>query len=580
MRQITARIAVAAAVLAVTFAADLAAQTIVPSRGVDPRVDYSTLTRFGPWDDRNYSLTQEDLELLSPEEAELLDPIPAFYRVELRKRFPELQRTGPAQYPFSAVPRFLLEHGGYLIDGKIYQRVERGEDGRLTVVLEDGVEVTEGEEPAAALARTLDGESRVSSPAGAAESAVAINPVSPELVVAGSNGPGGGQKMHFSTDGGATWSPSAALPLGGTCCDPTVAWSSDGTVAYAATLGSSIWVYRSADGGATWDDLANEPGNNPRRSFGAGDKEFLHVDHSPTSPHRDNVYLTWHVANVLQFARSSDFGHTWSIQAVSSGNDQLGLGSDITTDADGNVYYFWPAYQSRKIWVRKSTDGGASFEPVVEVASTEASFIFTIPAQANRGAAVVLSADADRSGGSYAGSVYAAWTDSTGPTSTNPSTNHARVRVAYSRDGGDTWTVTTPHETDDAETVDRWQPFIAVGTDGVVHLIMNDTRLDPSRASIDLFYTRSIDGGVTWATPQRLTSVTSPAPSDSFQFGDYSGLDVAMNRLIGVYTDNRDESGGSAQSKDIYAVGQEAAEVLFADGFESGDTSAWSGSGG
>jgi len=106
---------------------------------------------------------------------------------------------------------------------------------------------------------------------------------------------------------------------------------------------------------------------------------------------------------------------------------------------------------------------------------------------------------------------------------------------------------------------------------------MNDTRLDPTRASIDLFYTRSIDGGVTWAPPQRLTSVTSPAPGDSFQFGDYSGLDVAMNRLIGVYTDNRDESGGGAQSKDIYAIGQEAEEVLFADGFESGDTSAWSG---
>ncbi len=49
-----------------------------------------------------------------------------------------------------------------------------------------------------------------------------------------------------------------------------------------------------------------------------------------------------------------------------------------------------------------------------------------------------------------------------------------------------------------------------------------------------------------------------------------------MNRLIGVYTDNRDENGGTAQSRDIYAVGKTLGPPpLFTDGFESGDTSAW-----
>lgn len=85
---------------------------IQQSRGVDQRVDYSSLTKFGPWDDRNYKLVAEDLEVLSPEEDRIDDPIPAFFRVELRKEFPELRKTGPAQYPRSAVPLFQQRYGG------------------------------------------------------------------------------------------------------------------------------------------------------------------------------------------------------------------------------------------------------------------------------------------------------------------------------------------------------------------------------------------------------------------------------------------------------------------------------------
>ena len=79
---------------------------------------------------------------------------------------------------------------------------------------------------------------------------IKINPVDTNKVVAGSNGPGNGQKMHFSADGGDTWTETT-LPGGGTCCDPTIAWSSDGTLVYAATLGNDNYVYRSSDGGDT-----------------------------------------------------------------------------------------------------------------------------------------------------------------------------------------------------------------------------------------------------------------------------------------------------------------------------------------
>lgn len=92
---------------------------IVQSRGVDQHVDYNSLTKFGPWDDRNYDLTAEDLEYLSPDEYKLQNKLPAFFRVELRKEMPHLRKSGPAQYPRAALQLFYLRHSGLKRNGKI-----------------------------------------------------------------------------------------------------------------------------------------------------------------------------------------------------------------------------------------------------------------------------------------------------------------------------------------------------------------------------------------------------------------------------------------------------------------------------
>lgn len=560
----------------VTFAIALpvSGQTIDQSRGIDARVDYTSLAEFGPWDDRNYLLTQEDIALLAPNERELKEGIPAFYRVHLRKTF-TLAREGELQYPRSGLPRFLNEHGGYLVDGKIHTKVER-KGHRWIIDMSDGVE-----EAAFKAQRALAGESRVSNPQGAAESAISISPADPNLVIAGTNGPGAGQRMHYSTDGGETWTLAPVLPLDLTCCDPTIEWSIDGSKAYTATLGSNVWVYRSADAGQTWTDFATEPGNDPRREIGLGvDKEYLHVDRWPASPHADNVYLTWHqavgpVPNIMHFARSTDFGNTWTTQNFSG--DPRGIGADITTDKSGTIYYIWPDTLGRRIVLKRSFDGGITFESgFVTIAPTEGAFIFPLPSIETREVFIYASVGVDMSGGPFDDSIYAAWTDNTGPDDpNNAAENHGRIQVAYSRDGGDTWTVTTPHPTADQNTVDRWHQWLSVGPDGKVYVMFYDTGFDMDRTSVDVFYAISSDGAQTWSTPERLTSVTSPNLNDGFEFGDYNGMDVAMNQLIAIFTDNRDEDGGDPQSKDVYAAGVDLL-AIFSDGFESGNTSAWS----
>ncbi len=582
------RLTLALAALLLVTGTIAQAQQIVQARGVDSRVDYESLTKFGPWDDRNYDLNADDLEFLAPNEAELSLTIPAFFRVKMRQHNPDMRREGPVQYPLSAPEIFRQMFGGFLIDGKIYNRTTRDEEGVLHVIVDDSGVVekdffTRRESEFEAL---VSGEARVTPPGSSAESAVAIHPTDPNKVIAGVNG-AGGQIMHFSSDGGATWTASAALPLGATCCDPTVEWSTDGTTAITTTLGNcgfagcDVWAYRTGDDGATWTDFATGGSTDPRREIATGgghDKQFLHLDRIPTSPHFGKLYMTWHNGNVLQNAVSTDNGETWSTVAFSAAGPELGVGSDVSSDAAGNVYVAWPAFNSSDILIRKSTDGGATFPTTVKVDDTFASFNFALPSQESRGVAVIVSTDADTSSGPFADSIYVGWTDSTAITGAIAADNHGRVRVAYSRDGGATWTPVTVHPTGDAATVDRWQGWAEVDEAGNVHVIFNSTINDPTRTGIDVYHVVSTDGGVTYSTPERLTAVTSPNITDGFEFGDYSSMSVAMTNAMAIYTDNRNEAGGGGNSIDVYVSGFQTdgiAADIFDDGFETGDTSLW-----
>jgi len=520
---------------------------ISQAKGVDASVDYARLAEYGPWDDRNYALTAADLAYLPKAESEAHDPLPAFYRVWARKAAiaegHPLPTSGPAQYPRSAVNTFLQRFDGIRIDGRMYRGINRIEGNRFEVFDEE-----ELEEMGEGWPKFLGTEVKITTPIGAEETAIAVNPVDTNYVIAGSNGPGSGQKMWRSTDGGATWSGAINLP-GSTCCDATVGWSTDGLTAYTSSLmscggaGCGVDFFRSLDKGATWTRSAGLVSS-------GSDKEYLHVDSFAGSPYKDNIYVSWHQSNVQKFARSTDKGLTFSTP-MTLDTAFKGIGSDITTDKQGNVYYFFPSTTGSNIRVVKSTDGGATFAASgVTVANTVASFDFPLPSMSTRNAFIYAAADADLSNGPYANSLYVAWPDTYGAESGTPANNHARVQVGYSRDGGATWTVTTPHPTVDGQTVDRYQQWLKVDDWGRVHVVYYDTRNSSNRTGIDLYYSVSLDGAQTWETPRRLTTVTSPKINTSMEWGDYNGMDMAMNDIIAIYTDNRAVNNG-----DVWGVG-------------------------
>lgn len=547
------------------------AQTVDQSRGTDAAVDYSSLQGFAPWDDRNYLLNSSDLALLAPNESELISPVPVFFRVMYRLENSDTDRTGPVQYPRALLNYYRMRFSGYLIDGEIFHDVTYVSDSGYQVRLTDGISPVGMLEDAI---RALENNVQVNGPGSAAESAIMYKPGDDNTVIAGMNG--SGQDMYFSVDNGATWTEAPAL-TGNTCCDPAMEWSSNNNFAYVVTLGGNdVWFYRSDNDGQSWDSLLDDtPGDDRRELAGPSgaldDKEYIHVDRTPGSPFLDNIYITWHQSNIMQVAVSSDFGNTFGM--TSFPGEPRGIGSDITTDAQGNVYHFWPAFDERTIRMSTSADGGLTWSASTVASATNAAFDWPLPSIETRRAFLYIATDIDLTGGPFQGRMYISWTDTTTTESeTIAANNHSIIRVAYSDDQGQTWIESTPHSLDDALEVDRWHQWLKVGPDGTVHVAFYDTRAFPDRSGVDFYSSSSADGGVSWTDPIRLTDMSSPNLSGGFEFGDYNGLDIGTNGGIAIFTDSRDESGGSGTSADVYvapvSIPINLPEVFLLDGFE------------
>ena len=200
---------------------------------------------------------------------------------------------------------------------------------------------------------------------------------------------GGNQPMSFSTDGGATWSQASLPGVTGDARqgDPTIDWTSDGT-AWTVTIGITpmnasfiMRTFKSVDQGATWTFDSDVGGGQT-----AMDKQALWVDHNASSPFKDNMYLIWHNGNPAFVSRRVGPNGTWSAPLQVSGSETTGtgIGLDIKTNQNGDVFAFWNDTGSRGLFVAKSTDGGVTFGTPVKIATTNGAFQVGVPAQNSR----------------------------------------------------------------------------------------------------------------------------------------------------------------------------------------------------
>lgn len=371
-----------------------------------------------------------------------------------------------------------------------------------------------------------------------------------------------GQGQFYSEDHGETWGQSSLPLLAGDILhsDPAVDWTSDGT-AWSATIGIDgafnlrMLAYKSTDGGATWTFDATFSGAQTN-----ADKDMMWIDHSPSSPFKDNIYTIWHNGAPVFVNRRLASSGTWQAPQQISGAETTGtgIGADIKTNSFGDVFAFWPDTGSSNLFVSKSIDGGATYGAPVTIATTSGSFTIGIPADASRRALIYITSAAYRT--ATKNLVYAAWFDLAGGAGCNtpgnePGTNvlaACKTRIWFSRstDGGATWQ--PAQKINDQPTLnDQFNPKLAVDeTNGQLVVIYYDTVLDPGRVRTDVWMQTSSDDGVTWKAPVRVTSSstdetvpgadTNPAgPFFGDQYGDYNGLSVHKGRFYPCWTDRR-----------------------------------------
>ncbi len=393
-------------------------------------------------------------------------------------------------------------------------------------------------------------------PGPQSETSIAIDPANPKVIVAGSNEifrlP---MRGYFSSDGGKTWG-GVDLPLPPPTqahgidfgSDPGVAWDTLGNVYYsyivvffskgfAGVVGTEMAVARSSDGGQTWTATFFD-----LQTGGSmfNDKPMIAVDTNPGSEFHNRVYVAWDAAGGplgIQVSSSADHGVTFS--APVSAGIPMGIGADPFVGPDGALHVAWQDFHDRLELVSTSTDGGATFGSPVPIAPTIASFDVGIPAMAVRRALIYPACGADTSGGPNRGTLYCSWTDET-------PTNGMDAFVARSTDGGATWS--KPVRVNDDPTGvanDQFNQWLAVDpSDGSISVSFYDTRNDPTHLSTDVYYARSMDGGMTFGANVKVTTAPTNeaiAGADPFgnQYGDYEGIAAFGGSVHPVWTDRR-----------------------------------------
>jgi len=344
--------------------------------------------------------------------------------------------------------------------------------------------------------------------------------------------------VGYSFDGGWTWHddlfPQMVYPWQS---DPALTYNSAGAMyvcilSYDPVGEDGLYVSASTDGGVSWGPFYPAVNAAPN-SF--EDKELIACDRTG-SPYDGNLYVAWAKftsTTRIHCVRSTSQGTSW--EAPTQVSDLTGVQWPVpAVGPSGEVYIAWVKTGSPYgIRFDKSLNGGVTWGTDVAVQSTSfgsayitpSLLIFCYPAM-----------DVDITNGPNRGYIYIAYSDDIyGDTD---------LLFTRSANGGDTWS--RPIRINDdavANGCDQFHPWLVCDEQGVLHVIFYDRRNDPvQNLYMDLYYSYSSDGGLSWSPNERITTVSSNPGLDSLDsglIGEYNGLAVRDNVIHPIWTDTR-----------------------------------------
>jgi hypothetical protein len=439
-----------------------------------------------------------------------------------------------------------------------------GDAARDTVSCGPGVDIVNAD-PVDSVARNCEVTSRQLSTdtvtGGGAQHATEVEPDSfafGQTVVAvfqvGRFEGGGATAIGVATslDGGRRWRSgllpglTSSSPQPGSdrrASDPAVSFDAVHGVWLASSLGISpdsfqLLVSRSPDGIA-W----SLPVTAVQAASGGLDKEWIACDNWPSSPNRGRCYLSYvdlASARIVTQA-TTDGGLTWSAAVPTSIQPPQGVevnGAQPLPRPDGSLVVVYEATGgqgpslSDEVLAARSTDGGASFEPSVQVSSL--SWFPTVGLRAPPLPSADVAAD---------GTLFVAWEDCR----LDPACGRDRILLSTSVDG-QVWTAPAPVGPP-PPSADQFVPGLAVdpATSGpgqrlavAYYSLPAACAIRSSCAGVDVWLTTSGNAGASWTRPQRLDAQSMRlewlAQAGGRFLGDYISTSFVAGRAVPVYS--------------------------------------------
>lgn len=389
--------------------------------------------------------------------------------------------------------------------------------------------------PAAAQDVTVGPQVRIDDggSATANETTMASLHAHPNEVVGGWNDYRQGQYrtgVSVSNDFGQTWTDLLLRPPAGhegsTEGDPMTCYDNRTGTLWAGgmswTGNGGVFVARKDPGATTFQPSVMTIVNS------GIDKGWMAAGIEPGDPESTRVYLTFN----LGCQHSTDMGDTWT-SPVSLGS---GIGFLPRVGPGGELYVaYWDYYDG--VMLRRSLNGGVSFEPPVTIATRMDPWdIYNtdrFPGTFRVPPLNTLAVDPND------GTLYCTYFDTTGWDGGN---RNVDVYLTKSTDQGDSWTTPAVINGDGSPAGDQLWPWIEVDAEGRIHVLYLDTRHTVQNDGIqhgmfDAYYALSVDGGASFSE-YRLTpdSFDSYYAGGASQFlGDYLGLGVGGDYVYPCY---------------------------------------------
>ncbi len=337
------------------------------------------------------------------------------------------------------------------------------------------------------------------------EPSLAVDPTNPNRMVIGwrqfnniaSNFRQAG--YGYTTDGGRSWTFPGVIEPGVFRSDPVLAADAEGNFYYNSLTAnggqSEFWchVYKSTDGGATWDAGTYAYG---------GDKQWMVID-TTDSVGRGNIYANWtrsYSACLGSFTRSIDNGQSFQPCLQVPGLPHWGT---MAIGPDGELYIGGGGFV-----VAKSSNAKYDAQAIAWDFSTIVDMDGLIAYGGGPNPDGLLGQAwiaADRSDGPTAGNVYLLCS-----VARDSTPDPADVMFIRSTDGGQTWSSPTRVNDDPSTSAFQWFGTMSVAPNGRIDVVWLDTRNDPGGYDSELYYSFSEDGGLTWAANQALSPAFDP----------------------------------------------------------------------